>query len=304
MRRAVLLLAAVAGLALVAATGVPAQSFPAVIRLPNGWQPEGIAVGKGTTFYAGSLATGAVYRGDLRTGKGRVLVPGRAGRIAVGLKHDRGRLFVAGGSTGKAFVYDAHTGRLVRELRLGGGDSFVNDVVVTNRAAYFTDSFRDVLYRLPLRASGAPAASARTIPLTGDFRLVSGQFNLNGIAAAPGGELIAVQSTTGELFRIDPQTGATREIELRVGDAANGDGLVLRGRTLYVVQNSSNRIAVIRLSPDLARGTFVRHIGSPRFDVPTTAALHGDRLYAVNARFGAPSTASTAYHVVRVPAGR
>jgi hypothetical protein len=35
-------------------------SFPSTIPLPNGWQPEGIAVGNGKTFYAGSRATGAV----------------------------------------------------------------------------------------------------------------------------------------------------------------------------------------------------------------------------------------------------
>src|SRR6186997_270141 len=139
----------------------PAQVFPDVIPLPNGWQPEGIAVGNGTTFYVGSIPTGAVYRGDLRTGKGTTLVQGASGRAAIGVEFDRGRLFVAGGSTGKGFVYDARTGALVRELQLaiGGGATFVNDVVVTKRAAWFTDSNRAVLYRLPLTKNGRPAAA-------------------------------------------------------------------------------------------------------------------------------------------------
>ena len=200
MRRILLLTAFVA--VLTSSAALAKASFPDVIALPNGWQPEGIAIGKGTTFYVGSIPTGAIYRGDLRTGKGSTLVAGAAGRAAIGVAHDRGRLFVAGGSTGKGFVYDARSGSLVRELQLatGGGATFVNDVVVTKRAAYFTDSNRAVLYRLALAKNGAPAADADALPLTGAFQLVPG-FNLNGIDATPDGKtLVVVQSATGKLF--------------------------------------------------------------------------------------------------------
>ena len=203
MRR---MLALTAIAAVVATSAALAASFPATIPLPNGWQPEGIAVGEGTTFYVGSIPTGAVYRGDLRTGRGSTLVAGAAGRAAIGVEHDRGRLFVAGGGTGKGFVYDARSGALVRELQLatGGGATFVNDVVVTRRAAWFTDSNRAALYRVPLSNSGVPAASAQVVPLTGDFQLVAG-FNLNGIDATPDGKtLVVVQSATGKLFRVEP----------------------------------------------------------------------------------------------------
>ena len=59
------------------------ERFPEVINLPNGFQPEGISTGRGTSFYVGSLFDGAIYRGDLRTGKGAVLVPGVDGRVAI-----------------------------------------------------------------------------------------------------------------------------------------------------------------------------------------------------------------------------
>src|SRR5690349_16219855 len=75
-----------------AASPVAARSlneFPTVIPLPNSWQPEGIVVGHGTTFYVGSLANGAIFRGDLRTGQGTVLAAGQAGRLTVGLAFDR-----------------------------------------------------------------------------------------------------------------------------------------------------------------------------------------------------------------------
>ena len=48
----------------------------------------------------GSIPTGAVYAGDLRTGSGDVLVQGATGRAATGLKYDQGRLFVSGAGTG------------------------------------------------------------------------------------------------------------------------------------------------------------------------------------------------------------
>jgi sugar lactone lactonase YvrE len=293
MRRIVLLLAVAA----VAAPAALAQSFPEKIPLPNGWQPEGIAIGKGTTFYVGSIPTGAVYRGDLRTGKGAVLVPG-----ASGIEYDRGRLFVSGASTGKAFVYDAKTGALIREYQLatGSGATFINDVVVTSSAAYFTDSNRAVLYRVPLGRNGAPGATAQTVPLNGDFQLVAG-FNLNGIdATASGKSLLAVQSNTGKLFRIDPATGATTAIDLGGATVMNGDGILLAGRTLYVVQNRDNRIAVVRLAANLASGSIARTITDADFDVPTTIDRLGSRLYAVNARFGTPPGAATTYSVVQV----
>src|SRR5262245_44692994 len=92
---------------LLAALVVPAAlakgSFPEVIQLPQGWQPEGIEIGKGNTFYAGSRATGAVYKGNLRTGSGAVLVPAAAGHASLGIELDRDRLVVAGGGTGKGF---------------------------------------------------------------------------------------------------------------------------------------------------------------------------------------------------------
>ena len=67
------------------------------IDLPNGFQPEGIASGKGTTFYVGSIPTGAVNVGDFTTNGTKPLVPAQTGRAAIGLKFHKGRLFVAGG---------------------------------------------------------------------------------------------------------------------------------------------------------------------------------------------------------------
>jgi sugar lactone lactonase YvrE len=301
MRRTILLFLAILAVVAVAAPAALAKStFPKTIPLPNGWQPEGIAIGKGTTFYVGSIPTGAIWRGDLRTGQGAVLVPGAPGRAAIGVEYDRGRLFVAGGPTGKAFVYSAKTGALIREVQLATGPdaTFINDVAVTRKAAYFTDSNRAVIYRLPLWRHGWPAAKAQVVPLSGDFQLVEG-FNLNGIEATHRA-LISVQSNTGKLFRIDPRSGVAKEIDLGGLALTNGDGLLLKGRTLYVVQNQINQIAVLRLSWRFDSGRLIRTITDPAFDVPTTIGKFGKYLYVVNARFGTPPTPETEYNVVRV----
>ena len=96
-------------------------------------------------------------------------------------------------------------------------------------------------------------------------------------------------------------TGVAKEIDLGGANVLNGDGLLLIGRVLFVVQNRLNQIAVIRLSRDLARGTIVRTITDPAFDVPTTIAAHHGLLYAVNARFGTTDPQPAKYNVVRVP---
>jgi sugar lactone lactonase YvrE len=294
MRRTALVLALLAVAVPVAFAG---GSFPEVIPLPNGWQPEGIAAGKGTTFYVGSIPTGAIYRGDLRTGAGAVFIEGASGRAATGLKFAGGRLYVSGAGTGKAFVYDATTGALLKEYQLatGAGPTFVNDVVVTKSGAYFTDSQRAVIYRVP-----KDLGAAQTIPLTGDFQLVAG-FNLNGIDATRNGKtLVTVQTNTGKLFTIDPATGATKLIDLGGATLVNGDGILLHGKTLYVVQNRDNKVAVVKLASSLASGTVARTITDSDLDVPTTLARHGKRLYAVNARFTTPPTPTTTYSVVKL----
>jgi sugar lactone lactonase YvrE len=285
-----------------------ARDFPETFPLPDGFRPEGIAIGHGTDVYVGSIPTGAVWKGDLRTGRGDVLVPPRPGeRAAIGLKIDhRERLFVAGGPTGKAFVYDGEDGTDIAEFTLVSGNTFVNDVTLTDDAAYFTDSRNAQLYVLDLGRRGRLPAASRTLPLTGDFVPTpeTTDTELNGIAATENGRrLIAVHSPTGRLFTISPRSGRTEQIRLSGGDGSvvNGDGLLLvDDRTLYVVQNRLNQIAVVKLSRGLERGRIVRTLTNPALDVPTTVARFGDRLYLPNARFGILNPDQEAYQVVQV----
>jgi hypothetical protein len=308
---AVSIVLALLALAVMPAWAVPAeaaQPFPELIPLPNGFQPEGIVSGRGTDFYVGSLAPGAIegeiYKGDLRTGEGAVLVPPYPDRVAVGLAFDlrTDYLFVAGGPTGMAYVYDAETGADVMEYVLSTSVAkFINDVVITQDAAYFTNSFDDVLYRLPLAPNGAlPDASAvEEIDLPDEF--AEPGFNANGIEATDNGKLLVlVRSRDGTLHRFDAESHEIIPIELGGETLPNGDGLLLHGKTLYVVQNRLNQISVVELEPDLLSGQVAGTLTDEDFDVPTTVTEFGNRLYAVNARFGTPDPDLAEYDVVKL----
>jgi sugar lactone lactonase YvrE len=278
------------------------ELFPTTIQLPNGFRPEGIAIGLLPFAFFGSLADGDIYRVNLLTGNGRVISEG-PGTPSVGMKIDhRGRLFVAGGSGGNARVVNAFNGDVLASYSFATAPTFVNDVVLTPTAAWFTDSMKPVLYKVPFGRHGSlPGQSGVvTVPLTGDWVQQPG-FNANGIARTPDGRaLIVVQSSTATLFRVETD-GVATAVTLTGGDAANGDGLLLQGRTLFVVQNQLNRVEVINLNRNGTRGEVVALLTDPRFDVPTTVASFGRRLYLPNARFSTPPTPDTVYTANAIP---
>ncbi|WP_253883454.1 superoxide dismutase [Actinomadura rupiterrae] len=301
----------VLGLAVAAAS--PAQAavgdlsegraaFPARIRLPDGFQPEGITPVPGTrpAAFVSSMRDGSIYRADLRTGRGRIFSEG-PGTPSLGLKTDtHGHLFVAGGTGGDARIVDTRTGRVLARYRLATGPTFVNDIILTQGAAWITDSTSPVLYKLPLRGAGLPTTVKR-IPLTGDIKYADG-FNANGITPTPDGRaLLVVQSNTGALFRVD-HAGVTRRVNLHGDSLVWGDGLLLRGRTLYALQNKYNTLAVLRLNASGTEGRVVKRVRYPKlFHVPATIAEFGSRFYMPNARFNTTPTPTTRYDVVAIP---
>ena len=287
----ILVVISVAAIMIAFPAPVAARSFPVSIPLPVGFYPEGIALGTGHQFYVGSLLSGAIYKGDLRTGQGEVFASGVQGRVVVGLSFDRrsGLLWGVGFDTtgSRAFVFDGRSGEQVAEIEITDPfpSSFLNDLVVTRDAVYITDSQRAVIWTIPLDRRGRPAGPAHAIPLSGDFTLVT-ETNLNGITATPNGrQLIAVHSTSG-LYRIDPRTGTATEDDLGADTVPASDGIRLHGHTLYVVQNYLNQVTVVSLDPQLAAGEVTEVVRSD-LSIARTAALFGSSLYVVNARFDA-----------------
>lgn len=256
----------------------------------NAVYPEGIAYDAATgDFYVGSTRTGTVYRGDADApGELRVFLPGgEDGRTSVtGMKVDgSGRLFIAGRNTGRIFVYDAASGELIRAFAAPPAPrTLLNDVAVTDEAAYVTDSFRPRLLRIPL--TGASALEAEPwLELEGTGIPHGGGFNLNGVAATADGRfLLTVHFGTGQLFRIDARTKEVREVDLGGARLTTGDGLLLEGTTLYAVRETPAAVVVLELSDDFTSGSVIHTLTDPSLRLPTTLAKHGNRLLVVNSQ--------------------
>jgi sugar lactone lactonase YvrE len=276
---------------------------PTTLALPNGFPPEGIAIGGGPFAFFGSRTDGSIYRANLLTGAGRVISPG-PGTQSLGLKLDAfGRLYVCGGTGGDGRIIDTHTGAVLAHYQFTTAASFVNDVILSRDAAWFTDSTNPVLYRVPLLPGGRLPApgQVRTVPLSGDIVYAAGT-NANGITLTPNGQaLVIVQSNTGGLFRVDPGTGVARAIDLGGDSLVNGDGLLVQGGTLFAVQNQQRQVAKLRINPAGTEATVLTRVTDPRFNTPTTVAAFGDRLYLPNAAFATPPTPDTPYTAVAIP---
>jgi hypothetical protein len=302
-RRSVLAAAAAAGASLLLPTTAAATPFPTRFPLPDGFMPEGIAIGAWPTAYFGSRADGSIYAVDLATGRGRVLAAG-PGTPSLGIKVDsaRRRLFVAGGTGGDVRVLDARDGRTIASYRLFEGESFVNDLVITRDAVWLTDSDEPTLYRLPLGPCGelpAPGDVTR-VPLTGDMVDIPDVANANGIVTTPDGTGFVIgQTSTGKLFRVDHR-GVAREIDLGGVLLPRNDGLLREGRDLYVVQNRVNLFTKLELSADASSARVVTQLTDPRFDVPATVAAWGNRFYLVNGRFSTEPTPTTTYDAIAI----
>ncbi len=249
-----LLLAVLLSLAIATAAGGPASAGRGVRRAPartnrsSGRVPAGRDRGRPRgTIYVGSLADGSIWRGNVRTGDGAVWAEG-GGTPAVGMALDRRRdlLWVAGGPTGEVRAYDVRTASLVRSYQFAGS-GFLNDVTVNRTGVYATDSFVQRLAVVEFGRGGSLPADGTTVALTGDIHYVAGPpdnpaFNANGIVSSHGSVVID-QSETGQLFRVDPQTGVASEIETFGTDLVAADGMELRGHLLYVVRNTGRRPA-------------------------------------------------------------
>jgi hypothetical protein len=266
------------------------------IVLPGATGTEGVARLDGSTFFAGDLLTGDIFRGRINKGTATRFIDAPEGRFATGMKADRSDelLFVAGGPTGQGYVYDTRTGAPVTSYQFQAppAPTFINDVALSKDGAWFTDSAQALLYFVPV-VDGVPASSFRTLSLSGPAADLSGDFNNNGIQAVRGGAmLIVAHSGNGVLNLVDAATGASTTIaDVQVPDV---DGILLkRGRELYAVQNLENEISVWRLTPDFLAGEQTKVITSRLFQFPTTVARFGDRLAVANAKFdtGFPPTA-------------
>ncbi|MGC4895682.1 SMP-30/gluconolactonase/LRE family protein [Micromonospora sp. DT31] len=276
-----------------------------VVSTEPGVLPEGIAVTPAGTMYVTSSATGAVYRGDVRRpGLRPFLAAGVGGRTsAAGVRVDhRGRIFVAGWTTGALFVH-APDGTLLARRDAAPGAA-LNDLAVTGDAVYVTDSATGTLWRAALDGGRVgelvPWVRAADFPAAPVF--------LNGIVTdAPGRLALVAEQGEERLFRVDLAARTATEVEVTSG-RMGADGLLLAGHRLYGVVNEPDgaggwRFVVNRadLGPGLRTARVVERshpVGVDRS--PTTLARDADRLLWVDSQLFA-ATPTPPFTVTEVP---
>ena len=179
MRRLVLLLTTLACLAVPSA--LAKGSFPETIALPNGFQPEGIASARATRSTSARFPPAPSTRATSAPGRARPR-QGRERSRRHGAEVDRGRLWVSGASTGKAFVYDARTGALVSESSSRPAATRRSSTTSSSRSGPRSSPIRPARALQGLAAARRRPAGVPTLTLAGDYQHVAG-FNLNGIDA-------------------------------------------------------------------------------------------------------------------------
>jgi sugar lactone lactonase YvrE len=297
------------GLALAAAlTAAPAvHAGPDLLGydLPSeGVLLEGIGFDKSrdTIYVSGVNDGGRIYRGRIGIEALEVWLPaGADGRTtARGIDtDDLGRVYIAGGPTARLWVISPD-GATLASLTTPA-DTFLNDVwVAPDGAAYFTDSNQPKIWRVAQGTGGVWEATL-WLDATGIIPVVLPGFNLGGIVSTPGGRYLLVsQGTTGRLWRIDLATKEVVQVDLGSTLITNADGIVLRGRKLWVVQNFSRQITELKLTGDWAAGEVESVTPTPANRTFTTAKLAHGRLLAVDSQFGFPGPYAAQDRVVEL----
>jgi Cu-Zn family superoxide dismutase len=251
---------------------------------------EGIGYDKQReTFYVSGVNDGGrIYRGRVHEEALEVWLPGGVdGRTtARGIDvDDAGRVFIAGGPSGRLWVVSPD-GATLAALETSPG-TFLNDVwVAPDGAAYFTDSNQPRIWRVAMGTGGAWQATL-WLDASSSVPVVLPGFNLGGIVATPNGRFLLVsQGTTGRLWRIDLATKEIVQVDLGATSIVNADGIVLRGHTLWVVQNFARQISELALDGDWDSGRLVSVTPTPANRTFTTAKIANGRLLMVDSQFG------------------
>lgn len=262
--------------------------------------PEGIAALPDGGALVGSSQDGTIHR-IAADGTVSTFSPGGTdGRtVALGMAVDgEGRVFVAGGATGTIAVLDAEGSPLAMLETPGADATFINDVAVApDGTVYATDSLRPWLFRIAEGDDGTWAA-APWLDLEAAGLPYGPGFNLNGLVVSESGSfIVAVQSNTGALWRIDTATGEVERLDTDGIDYTAGDGLVLvdpgddgwvgadwidGAPDLYVVRNAESTIERLVLDPAGRWAYPTGSVSDANLRFPTTAASTGAGLWVVN----------------------
>jgi len=276
-----------------------AGTLPEFVRIEDpGLHPEGVEYdAAGERFLVSSVTRGTVTAvGD--DGSRSVFVDDPDITSSIGLHIDRARdrLLVANSNVAvfqnqpghaRLGAYDLETGERAFMVDLGaltGGESqFANDVASdADGNAYVTNSLAPVIYRVTPEGEAAVWA---------ENELLGGEgFGLNGIDLHPDGYLLVAQAGRRQILRI-PLDDPTDIHVVGIDEAFGADGLTFTpGGDLIAVATTGAADAgtseVLRLRSADGWRTARIEDRVPAAQSATTAAVRGDAVYVLDARFG------------------
>jgi Cu-Zn family superoxide dismutase len=258
--------------------------------------PEGVGWDPDTqSFFVGATADGTIYRGTLDNPSITPFIT--PGGSSVGTHVSRGRIYVAGGSTGTIRVFDIASRKQAAAFDTGAG-GFINDLVVLgNGDVWATDSVRPTLWHVTAAQIAARTGKPEAVPVGEQipFDTAPGAFNLNGIVALHDSVLVVVNSSNGNFYRITldhkrKQGTAPGVTQIQGLNVPGGDGLLIdRGRLIAVTGAPAPRLVFSVLQKNAQRGNVVQNRTDPTLRGPSTVARANDRYLVVNAAFGQPA---------------
>ncbi len=178
---------------------------------------------------------------------------------------------------------DLATGKRLTDTDLSGllpGKHFGNDLIFDSQGnAYVTDSYAHAIYKVPAQGNPSVFSKHKLFETEG--------IGLNGIVFHQAGFLLASNSNTGMLYKIDLNNPNNVSIVKTDQFFLGADGLLLQDNKLVVVVNGGNDKIYQLESEDnwqsakLAATTLV----ADRFTYPATATKKGSETWIMNAKF-------------------
>ena len=285
-----------------------------VVGTTGGSKFEGIGVDKRTgVFYVSETTGGEIHRGQVSKANTRQWLAGDGthGRFtARGITVDSaGRVYIAGGPNSidhpgapDLWVY-SRDGQLLAALRTGVDNAFLNDVAIgPDGAAYFTNSNAPQVFRV-VKKRGAWSVTT-WVDATGTIATAD-RVNLGGIVVGPDRRsLVVAQGNVGKLWRFDLRSRVVSLIDTGDTNLVGADGLVRRGRTLWVVRNFPRVLTALHLGRTARTASLLSEQPTDPDRVFTTAKLAGGRLLLVDSKFDENPVGLPPYQVVALDVER
>jgi sugar lactone lactonase YvrE len=180
----------------------------------------------------------------------------------------------------KVAAYDLITGKRKFIADLGAlnkdGGNFANDITIDNEGnLYVTNSASPIIYKITQTGEASIFATSEMWRADG--------FNLNGIVFHKDGYLIAAQSNTGVLYKIN-LLNPTIITKIKTAPILGADGLVLASSNeLLVISNSAQKVVRLMLD-DKSENATVNGEVATKLTFPTTGVFLKNKYYVLNAK--------------------